>query len=200
MTLYCGTTNAGKLREFRLAVERFGEGRFSVEVVPGIERIPPCPEAGDTFEENATAKALYYSGWAPGPVFADDSGLAVDALNGAPGVRSARFAGSEATDEENNRLLLERMRGVRDRAARFVCVVALAERGRLLGAYRGVVEGLLTEEPRGADGFGYDPLFYYPPFGCTLAEAGLERKLEVSHRGQAMARMLADLKARAGRR
>lgn len=197
MKLYCATTNPGKLREFRLAVERLGAGRFDIEVVPGLEDIPPCPERGDTFEENAAAKALYYSTHAPGPVFVDDSGLAVDALNGAPGVLSARFAGPNATDEENNRLLLDKMRGVTDRSARFVCVVALAERGRLLGTFRGTVEGVLGDEPRGSNGFGYDPLFYHPPFGCTLAEAKPEQKLAVSHRGKAVAKMLDHLLSRA---
>jgi len=194
--LYCATTNAGKLREFRLAVERLGRGRFEVEVLPGLDKIPPCEETGKTFEENAIAKALYYSGHAPGPLFVDDSGLSVDALNGAPGVYSARYAGPEASDEENNRLLLERMRGVENRAARFVSIVALAEKGRLIGTFRGTVEGILTEEPRGEGGFGYDPLFFHPPFGCTLAEVSPERKLTVSHRGKAVEAMLRFLLAR----
>ncbi|MGB9606186.1 MAG: non-canonical purine NTP pyrophosphatase, partial [Bryobacteraceae bacterium] len=92
MTVYCATTNPGKLREFRLAAERYGQGRIRVEVLPGLDRIAPCEETGRTFEENAVQKALYYSAWAPGPLFAEDSGLEVDALGGAPGVLSARFA------------------------------------------------------------------------------------------------------------
>ncbi len=200
MKLYCATTNKGKLREFRLAAERFGGG-IEIETVPGLERIEPPEEHGETFEENAIAKAVYYSRYAPGPLFADDSGLEVDALGGDPGVRSARYAGPGATDAENNRLLLEQMRGAKNRAARFVCVVALAERGRLLGSFRGTVEGQLLEAPRGENGFGYDPLFYYPPFGCSLAEASAEQKLSVSHRGkaiEAMLRWLAGGRARAG--
>jgi len=188
--LYCATTNPGKLREFRLAVKRFGRGDFEIETLPGLEGIEPPEEHGETFEENAIAKAVYYSRYAPGPLFADDSGLEVDALGGAPGVRSARFAGPGATDEENNRLLLERLRGVEDRTARFVCVTALAEKGRLLGTFRGTVEGRLLEAPRGENGFGYDPLFYYPPFRCTLAEVSGEKKLSVSHRGKALEAML----------
>ena len=193
MKLYCATTNAGKLREFRLAIDRFGRGRFRIETLPGLGDIPPCEETGSTFEENAVAKALYYGVRAPGLLFADDSGLEVDALAGAPGVQSARFAGPAATDTDNNRLLLEKMRGVADRGARFVCVVALAKRGNLIGTFQGVVEGRLLEQPRGRNGFGYDPLFFHPPFGRTLAEVSAERKLEVSHRGRALAAMLESL-------
>jgi len=190
MKLYCATTNPGKLREFRLAVERFGGEEFSVDVVPGLHEIPECVEDGETFRDNAVKKALHYSRYAPGPVFVDDSGLAVDALGGAPGVYSARFAGENATDEANNRLLIEKMGGVADRSARFVCVVALAEGGRLIETFEGTVEGVLLEGPRGANGFGYDPLFFHPPFGVTLAEVSGEKKLTVSHRGKALEAML----------
>ena len=162
---------------------------FAVEVLPGLKSISPCEETGATFEENAIQKALYYSKHCDGFLFVDDSGLEVDALGGEPGVYSARYAGPDATDEANNRLVLDRMRGVENRTARFVCVVALAKYGQLVRTFRGVVEGRLTEEPRGANGFGYDPLFYYPPFGCTFGEAPLERKMQVSHRAQALGRM-----------
>ena len=188
--LYCATTNQGKLREFRLAVERLGEGRLTVEPVPGLKDLPAPVEDGDTFEANAILKAVYYSQHAPGPVFCDDSGLAVDALDGAPGVHSARYAGEEASDEDNNRLLLARMEGRADRSARFVCVIAVAEAGEVIGAYRGTVEGMLTRGPRGDNGFGYDPLFFHPPFGCTLAEVSGDKELSVSHRGQALAAMM----------
>jgi XTP/dITP diphosphohydrolase len=182
LRLYCATTNPGKLREFQLALA----DSFVVETLPGLKSISPCEETGVTFEENAVQKALYYSKHCDGFVFVDDSGLEVDALSGAPGIYSARYAGLEATDETNNRLLLDRMRGVPNRSARFVCVVALAESGRLVRTFRGEVEGQLTEEPRGANGFGYDPLFCYPPFGCTFGEAPLARKMEVSHRARAL--------------
>jgi len=115
----------------------------------------------------------------------------VDALGGAPGVWSARYAGPDASDDANNQLLLARMRGVANRTARFVCVIALADRGELLGTFRGEVEGTLAEEPRGAGGFGYDPLFYYPPFGCTFGEAPLADKMRVSHRSRALAQLRA---------
>ncbi|HEV2689458.1 MAG TPA: RdgB/HAM1 family non-canonical purine NTP pyrophosphatase, partial [Bryobacteraceae bacterium] len=182
LRLYCATTNPGKLREFRLALA----DAIDVESLPNLLSIPPCEETGATFEENAIEKAIYYSRHCDGPLFVDDSGLAVDALGGAPGVYSARFAGPEATDEANNRLLLERMRGIPHRTARFICVVALAEGGNLIRTFRGEVEGRLLEEPRGENGFGYDPLFFYPPFGCTFGEAPLDRKMQVSHRAHAL--------------
>jgi XTP/dITP diphosphohydrolase len=186
LRLYCATTNPGKLREFQKAFA----ASIELETLPGLASIPVCEETGATFEENAIQKALYYSKHCDGYLFAEDSGLEVDALDGQPGVYSARFAGQGATDEANNRLLLERMRGVSDRTARFVCVAALAKSGLLVRTFRGEVEGRLTEEPRGSNGFGYDPLFFYPPFGCTLGEAPLDRKMEVSHRSKALRAML----------
>ena len=118
--------------------------------LPGLASIAPCEETGVTFEENAVQKALYYSKFCDGYLFVDDSGLEVDALDGAPGVYSARFAGPNATDAANNQLLLDRMRGVADRTARFVCVVALAESGRLVRTFRGEVEGQLARSASGS--------------------------------------------------
>jgi XTP/dITP diphosphohydrolase len=187
--LWCATGNPGKLREFRLAARLHPE--FQIELLPDFERIPPCVEDGRTFEENATLKARHYGGpHAPGLLFADDSGLEVDALGGAPGVHSARFAGADASNEANNRLLLERLQGCSNRTARFICVIALADGDRMRGLFRGAVEGEITTEPRGSGGFGYDPLFYYPPFGCTFGEATADQKFAVSHRGQALRAML----------
>jgi XTP/dITP diphosphohydrolase len=185
LKLYCATTNRGKLREFQMALR----DSIQVEPLPGLETIAPCEETGVTFEENAIEKALYYSKRCDGYLFVDDSGLEVAALAGAPGVYSSRFAGPSATDAANNQLLLDRMRGVLDRTARFVCVVALAKSGQLLRTFRGEVEGRLLETPQGANGFGYDPLFFYPPFECSFGEAPLERKMEVSHRAQALQKM-----------
>jgi len=185
LKLYCATTNCGKLREFQLALR----DSTQVEALPGLESIAPCEETGVTFEENAIQKALYYSRHCDGYLFVDDSGLEVDALAGAPGVHSARFAGPGATDAANNQLLLDRMRGVLDRTARFVCVVALAKSGQLVHTFRGEVEGQLLEVPQGANGFGYDPLFFYPSFECSFGQAPLERKMEVSHRAQALQKM-----------
>ena len=183
MTLYCATSNPGKLREFHLAA---GPGW---EFVP-LAGVPPCEETGESFEENAIQKATYYSRHAPGLLFAEDSGLEVDALGGAPGVRSARFAGDGASDDQNNQLLLEKLRGVSNRSARYCCAIALAEGGRVLQTFRGEVAGEIIDEPRGTNGFGYDPYFLYKPFGRTFAEIAPEQKLAVSHRGQAMGQML----------
>ncbi len=185
MRLYCATTNAGKLREFQASLA----AHFDVQPVPGLAGIAPPEETGDTFEANAALKAAYYSRFCDGPLFADDSGLEVDALGGAPGVVSARFAGPGATDEDNNRLLLERLQGVRDRTARFVCVIALARGGELKATFRGEVEGRIIDQPRGSHGFGYDPLFYHEPFECTFGEALLADKKRVSHRARALAQM-----------
>jgi XTP/dITP diphosphohydrolase len=188
--LYCATGNAGKLREFRMAADA---APVEIELLPAYKQLPECVEDGDTFEANAIKKALHYGPHASGLLFADDSGLEVDALGGAPGVYSARYSGPGATDESNNRLLLERMRGVQNRAARFVCRIALVEGARLIGVYEGAVEGVLLEEERGEGGFGYDPLFWVPEFGCTFGEATAEQKFSLSHRGQALRAMLADL-------
>jgi len=192
LRVYCATTNAGKLREFRRAFA----GSVELEPLPELASIPACEETGATFEENAIQKALFYSKHCDEYLFAEDSGLEVDALGGEPGVYSARFAGPGATDEANNRLVLERMRGVTERTARFVCVIALAKSGEMVRTFRGEVEGRLTEEPRGDNGFGYDPLFFYPPFRCTLGEATLEKKMEVSHRSKALKALLDFLTAR----
>ena len=189
-TLYCATGNVGKLREFRMVADN---SRIGIELLPGFKQLPPALEDGATFEENAIRKALHYSPHAAGLLFADDSGLEVEALGGAPGVYSARFSGPHATDDSNNRLLLEKLRGVANRKARFVCAIALVEGERVIGVYHGAVEGEILDEPRGAGGFGYDPLFYCPAFGCTFGEATAEQKLSLSHRGQAVRAMLASL-------
>ena len=176
MILYCATSNPGKAREFQSAAPQFEIRAIS---------LPAPEEHGETFEEAATEKALYYGARIDGYLFADDSGLEVDALGGAPGVRSARFAGPNATDSENNALLLEKLRGVENRAARFVCVVALVHNGKLVRTFRGSVEGRILDAPRGVDGFGYDPLFYFPQIGKTFAELSAEEKANYSHRGAA---------------
>ena len=196
MTVYCATTNPGKLREFGLIVAHYGGGRISVEPVPGLKAIEAPEETGTTFAANAALKACYYSRHVEGLVFADDSGLAVDALGGAPGIYSARYAGEGATDAANNALVLERLRGVEDRTARFVCAMAVARGGEFLAGFEDFVEGRLIGEARGPHGFGYDPLFYYEPFGGTFGETEPARKLLVSHRGKAMARMIEWLLAR----
>ena len=191
MKPWCATGNPGKLREFRLAGHVL---QIEVEPLPDLKTIEPPEETGDTFEANAILKAEFYSQFASGPLFADDSGLAVDALGGAPGVLSARYANSglagHDADEANNQLVLKNLAAHGDRTARFVCVIALAEKGKVIRTFRGEVEGQLLHEAKGPGGFGYDPLFYYPPFGCTFGEAASERKFDVSHRGNALRQML----------
>ena len=186
MKLYCATGNAGKLREFQLAAG----GEFEIEALTGIAA---PDETGATFEENAAEKAIYYSRFAPGLLFADDSGLEVEALGGAPGIHSARYAGNDAA---NNARVLRELEGVANRGARFVSVIALAEAGALVKTFRGEVEGEILLAPQGSGGFGYDPLFFYPPFACSLAEVPLERKHSVSHRGKALDQMLEWLSSR----
>jgi XTP/dITP diphosphohydrolase len=186
MILYAGSTNPGKMKEFALAGRESDLVDLRIEPLPGIGRIPAPQENGATFEENAETKAAYYSGFSRELVFADDSGLEVDALNGSPGVLSARFAGEQATDEQNNDLLLRQLGEEARRSGRFVCVIALARRGEVLHTLRGSVEGEILRAPRGTGGFGYDPLFWYPPFGCSFAELTPERKFAVSHRGNAI--------------
>lgn len=185
--LYCATGNAGKLREFRLAANH---APVDIELVPNFRTLPPAVEDGATFAENAVKKALHYAPYCGGPLFADDSGLEVDALGGAPGVYSARYSGPRATDESNNRLLLDNLHDITDRTARFHCAIALVETGEVCGVWHGTVEGRILDAPRGPHGFGYDPLFYYEPFGCTFGEADDDRKFSVSHRGQALRAML----------
>ena len=196
MKIYCATTNRGKFREFQRAFEQWGGGALELAELPCVWEVPPPAETGRHFEENAIQKALYYSAHAPRLLFAEDSGIEVDALGGEPGVRSARFAGEGATDARNNELLLERLRNAKDRGARYVCVAALAERNRIVEVFRGVVEGEIAEAPRGDGGFGYDPVFYYPPFGRTFGEISAEEKMSVSHRGRALAAMIGYLSTR----
>lgn len=190
MIVHCATTNPGKLREFNLIAAHYGAGQLEVLPVPGLQAIEPPEETGETFAENAIIKAEYYSAFVDGLVFADDSGLVVDALNGAPGIYSARFAGPGATDAANNASVLDAMRDVDNRTARFVCAIAVATARHSLKTFQDAVEGRLLAAPSGPNGFGYDPLFYYPPFGSTFGEATAERKLLVSHRGKAMEQMI----------
>ena len=197
LTVYLSSTNPGKLREFRHAAE----GReIEVELLPGIENLPVCVEDGNTFEENACKKALFYSQWTEGMVFADDSGLCVDALGSGPGVFSARYAGLEADDEANNQKLIGELAGVPQskRTAHYACVIALAQRGKILTVVEDKAEGFIQDEPKGTGGFGYDPYFFYPPLNRTFAELSIEEKFEVSHRGKAFRKLLDYLQTQHG--
>ncbi|MFN9460739.1 MAG: RdgB/HAM1 family non-canonical purine NTP pyrophosphatase [Acidobacteriota bacterium] len=193
MIVRCATTNPGKLREFRLIFEAYGGGGIDLRPLEGLAAIAAPEETGATFAANAALKACYYSAFTEDLLFADDSGLELEALRGAPGVYSARYAGPAATDAENNAKVLAALAGSQERAARFVCSIALARGGKLLGTFTDAVEGWMTEEARGSFGFGYDPLFYYEPFGGTFGETAPERKLLVSHRGKALARLIREL-------
>ena len=201
MGMWVATTNAGKLRDFRVAAEAYG---VEIAPLPGLNEIATPEEDGATFQANATLKALYYSGFAPGRlVLADDSGLEVDALDGAPGVRSARYAAdlglkdspdaNDNTDVWNNVVLLQQMARHKSlaRAARYRCVLVAARDGVVERITEGTVEGMILDAPRGTGGFGYDPLFYLPELKQTMAEIDLATKLALSHRGRALRTMLA---------
>jgi XTP/dITP diphosphohydrolase len=182
--LLLASTNEGKLREIRALLEG-----VAIDLV-GLADLAPIQapeETGATFAENARLKAEYYSHATGLPAVAEDSGLEVDALGGAPGVQSARYGGPDATYEEKFRLIYDGLgaAGVDTSAARFVCALALAESGKVTFEARGLVEGRIASRPAGHGGFGYDPVFYYPPYGATLAEVDPARKSAVSHRGQA---------------
>lgn len=196
MRIYVATTNAGKLREFRQAAAQLGFPNIDIDSLPLPPGVEAPAETGITFEENAGIKALHWSEFTQDLVCADDSGLEVDALGGAPGVYSARYAGEGAGDAANNELLLLRMAQESHRSGRFVCAVAVAQAGKLLGCFRGTIEGELLRAPRGEGGFGYDPLFLYPPLNRTTAELSSDEKIRVSHRGRALAQMLTWLQTR----
>jgi len=184
--LVIATRNKGKVSEFRKLLEGFD---VDIKSLQDFGPLPEIEEDGETFEDNAVKKARFAARVLGLPALADDSGLVVKALGGLPGVHSARYAGDDANDEANNRKLLQAMRGVEDREASFVCVIAIAvPRGPAL-IYEGICNGIITEEMRGTGGFGYDPVFYYPPLGKTFAEMSQEEKNRVSHRGKAMAEL-----------
>ena len=169
--------------------------RVELEVLPGFDEFPAFEESAPTFAENAAGKVLHYSRLRDGMVFADDSGLVVPALGSAPGVHSARYAGTDATNVRRIEKLLSEMRGKggNERAAYFVCAIALAEKGRAIAVVSGRVDGEILESPRGAGGFGYDPVFYFPALKKTFAELTAEEKNQFSHRGKAFRRLLGAL-------
>lgn len=182
-TLVLATRNRGKVEEIRSLLENFP---VEVKDLNDFGSLPEVTEDGLTFEENAYKKAGFIAKVLGLPALADDSGLEVKALGGAPGVYSARYAGEEATDEENNRKLLGALSGETRREARFCCVLSLAVPSGPALTYEGACEGLIMEAPRGSNGFGYDPLFFHPESGKTFAEMTLEEKSRVSHRGRAL--------------
>ena len=181
--LVLATRNQGKIKEFRELLSGF---EIEIKSLKDFGPIPPVEEDGETFEDNAYKKANHTAKVLGLPALADDSGLMVEALGGAPGVQSARYAGDRVTDEENNRKLMQAMRGVDNRKATFKCVIAIAvPKGPAL-IYEGECHGEIAYELKGKSGFGYDPLFYYLPLKKTFAQLTPEEKNRVSHRGRAM--------------
>ena len=183
-TLLVATTNPGKLREIAGILAAVPVRLITLNECPPV---PEPDETGATFAENARLKARYYARATGHLSVADDSGLEIDALDGAPGVHSARWHGTDYPTKFRKIQELFRERGVTGSAARFVCAIALARGDDILFEAEGRVEGEITAEPRGSNGFGYDPIFFYPPFGCTLAELDQVQKSTVSHRGKAFA-------------
>jgi XTP/dITP diphosphohydrolase len=191
------TSNPGKLRDFAGAAAPHG---IEIAAIPNFASLPTVIEDGLTFEANARKKAEEYSRYAPGEiVVADDSGLEVDALHGAPGVHSARYAAEQphlananTDDEANNARLLRELKKFppEQRTGRFVCLLAAARDGKTLAAFRGTAEGVILDSPRGTNGFGYDPLFYFPQIHKTFAELSAEQKANYSHRGAAFRQFL----------
>ena len=191
------TSNPGKLRDFAGAAVCHG---VEIASIPGFSSLPAVVEDGLTFEANARKKAESYSQYVPGEtVVADDSGLEIDALKGAPGVHSARYAADEparadanADDEANNARVLSELKDVppAERTGRFVCVLAAARDGKTLATFRGTAAGIILDAPRGTNGFGYDPLFYFPEIKKTFAELTPEEKSKHSHRGAAFREFL----------
>ena len=192
--LFLASSNPGKLLEYR-ALAAATSLPIELALLPDFDALLAFEENAPTFAENAAGKALHYSRQGNGLVFADDSGLVVPSLGGAPGVHSARYAGPQATNSQKIEKLLRELRGrsVTERAAYFVCAIALVERGRAMAIVTDRVDGEILEAPRGSGGFGYDPVFYFPALQKTFAEIPAEEKNLRSHRGKAFRRLLAAL-------
>lgn len=188
MNLLIATTNVHKGKEIAAILRLLRVEGVALQTLRDYPGVPPVEEKGTTFAENARLKALSLSCVVEDYVLADDSGLVVDALGGAPGIFSARYAGEHATDAERIAQLLAELQGVPDerRTARFVCAMALARNGKLLAETEGVCEGRVALFPRGENGFGYDPIFYLPSYQLTMAQVGGEVKNRISHRAKAL--------------
>jgi non-canonical purine NTP pyrophosphatase (RdgB/HAM1 family) len=187
--LFLATSNPGKLREYQMMT---GATRLELLLIPEFETLRLFEESAPTFAENAAGKAMHYSRFVESTVLADDSGLVVPALGGRPGIHSARYAGPGASDEVRVRKLLREMEGKegQERRARFVCICAIARNGRPLAVVSDFVEGILTKEPHGKDGFGYDPIFFFEELGRTYAETTRHEKNRFSHRGKAFRKIV----------
>ena len=189
MKLFLASSNPGKLREYR---ELAGGAAVELDLLPNFRDIPAFEETAPTFSENSAGKALHYSKFSGELVLADDSGLVVPALGGAPGVYSARYAGPDATDADRVRKLLREMEGKNgdDRRARFICVTTIASQGRALAVVSDCAEGAIASEPSGEGGFGYDPVFYFARLSRTYAQISADEKHAYSHRGKAFHKIL----------
>lgn len=183
-TIVLATKNQGKLKELKKATKDMAIKIFSLSDFPNC---PDCPETGDTFEENACQKALFYESYTSLPCLADDSGLEVAVLKGAPGVFSSRYAGENATDDQNNEKLIEELKNVsyEKREGKYRCVLAYAEHGKIAATFEGTCEGKILLIPHGKGGFGYDPYFYLENLEKTVADITIEEKQKISHRGKA---------------
>jgi len=196
--LYLASSNPGKLKEYRVLAEDAAASVpafVALGLLPQFDSLLTFVENAPTFAENATGKALHYSRLREGLVFADDSGLVVRGMGGAPGVHSARYAGADAPDSQRIEKLLKEMQGKvgKERSAYFVCAIALARTGRALAVVTDCVGGEILGFPRGTGGFGYDPVFYFPALKKTFAELLPEEKNRHSHRGKAFRKLLAAL-------
>jgi XTP/dITP diphosphohydrolase len=189
MKIFLASSNPGKLREYR---ELAGDAAVELDLLPNFRDIPVFDENAPTFAENSAGKALYYSKFSNETILADDSGLVVPALGGAPGVFSARYAGPNATDADRVSKLLRELgdRKGAERRARFVCVTTVAKEGQVLAVVSAYAQGLIASEPRGSNGFGYDPVFYFEALGSTYAEISSAEKQVYSHRGKAFRKIL----------
>ena len=183
ITIVLATTNQGKTEEIR---DLLKDSPIIIKNLTDFGPIPPVMENGSTFDENAYIKSSFTARVLGIPAIADDSGLVVEALDGKPGVHSARYAGENATDEEKCQKLLKEMKGKENRNAAFECVISIAVPGGPALTYEGKCKGTITKEPAGSNGFGYDPIFYYEAFDKTFAQLTKEEKNEVSHRGKAL--------------
>jgi XTP/dITP diphosphohydrolase len=188
--LLVATTNMGKLEEIR---KMFDQSSVSIKLysLKDFDIDVDCIEDGDTFAANAQKKSLFYNNMVPADVYTvgDDSGLSVEALNGAPGVFSARYSGHGATDDKNTAKLLMELKEIENRNAKFITTACLSKNGQLVATFTGEVKGVIIDKKRGSMGFGYDPVFYYPPLEKTFAELTTEQKNQISHRAQAFQKL-----------
>jgi len=187
-TLLVATTNQGKFKEIKDCLSGLFDRILNLRDLHISEIFP---EHGNTFLENARGKSVFYGSDWPGLTLAEDSGLEIEILKGEPGVHSARYAGSNATDEQNIEKVLSKLNGIThdQRKARFICCMVLSQKGKVFKEIQESVEGFITTEKKGKNGFGYDPVFYYPPLGKTFAQLSKSEKNRISHRGKALKKL-----------